>query len=84
MRMLDCEIVISVMRMLDCEIVILGDFCNEDAGLRNSNSDFVDIHFHCFNVRNSKFFTVVASLFTRSCTSDLCGLLFSMNFAMYA
>ena len=58
------------MRMLDCEIVI--------------NKDFVDIHFHCFEVRNSKFFTVVASLFTRSCTSDLCGLLFSMNFAMDA
>ena len=50
------------MRMLDCELVI--------------NNDFVDIHFHCFNVRNSKFFIVVASLFTRSCTSDLCGLFF--------
>ena len=58
------------MRMLDCEIV--------------TNTDFVDIHFHCFNVRNSKFFIVVASLFTRSCTSDLCALFFPMNFAMYA
>ena len=38
------------------------------------------ISFPLLNVRNSKFFIVVASLFTRSCTSDLCGLFFSYEF----